>query len=82
MNLWFGECQNAKSNPPKYSRIMNILGVNYGLIFYSIVIVVLLATVASNSYPNGMTALEPHGNGKRVKQKITTDNAVRFCPWI
>lgn len=46
------------------------------------VIVVLLATVASNSYPNGITAFEPHGNGNSVKKNTTTDNAVRFCPCI
>ena len=43
---------------------------------------VLFAIIASNSYPEGISAFEPHGNGKHVKQKITTDNGVLFFPEI
>lgn len=50
--------------------------------FYSIVTVVLLATVASYSTPVVSSAFEPQGNGKQVKQKTITDIAVRFLPWI
>ena len=41
---------------------------------------VVFAIIASNSYPEGISAFEPQGKGKHVKQKITTDNGVLFLP--
>lgn len=48
------------------------------------VIVTLLATFATISYPAGISALEPvmkHA-GMVTKQKRMTDNAVRLVPFI
>ena len=44
--------------------------------------VVLFATVASNSYPIFISALDPQGRGMQVQQNITTDKGVRFLPVI